>query len=250
MSQLKVSIVIPIYNAQSFLTRCLTSIQEQSYPFFEVIMVNDGSIDNSELICKDFEKKDARFNYIKQNNKGVSHARNIGISCANGYYLTFIDADDYIEKNFLEVLLNGMKNDVGISICGYKKVSENSTREYFYEDGVWNNKSLIDICFKELSVYGYSWNKLFVTDIIKEKNILYNDKVFIAEDLEFLIEYLIVIDKGRISKDTPYMYIHNDDSAIGSYISKDNFMKKITVLQAYENILMLLPKENESTRKK
>lgn len=104
-----ISIVIPIYNAEKYLEECLNSIKNQTYKNFEVIMVNDGSKDDSETICKRFSEDDTRFRYLKKENGGVSSARNLGLDNVEGDYITFIDADDWIDENHLELLINSIK---------------------------------------------------------------------------------------------------------------------------------------------
>ena len=104
-----ISIVIPIYNAEKYLEECLNSIKNQTYKNFEVIMVNDGSKDESETICKRFLEYDARFRYFTKENGGVSSARNLGLDNVKGDFITFIDSDDWIAENHLELLINSIK---------------------------------------------------------------------------------------------------------------------------------------------
>ena len=107
-----ISIVIPIYNAEKYLEECLNSIKSQTYKNFEVIMVNDGSKDDSETICMNFLRSDSRFRYLKKANGGVSSARNLGLDNVKGDYITFIDADDWIDENHLELLINSIKKSI------------------------------------------------------------------------------------------------------------------------------------------
>lgn len=104
-----ISIVIPIYNAEKYLEECLNSIKNQTYKNFEVIMVNDGSKDDSETICMNFLRSDSRFRYLKKENAGVSSARNVGLDNVEGDYITFIDADDWVDENYLELLIATVK---------------------------------------------------------------------------------------------------------------------------------------------
>ena len=100
----KISIIVPIYNSEKYLDECLLSIQNQSYTNFEVLLINDGSTDNSNFICEKFVSQDVRFRHFSQENKGVSSARNYGLKEASGEFITFIDSDDYVEANHLEEL--------------------------------------------------------------------------------------------------------------------------------------------------
>lgn len=120
-----VSIIVPIYNAEKFLDRCLRSVVNQTYAKLEVILINDGSSDTSLSICKVFEKKDHRIILIDKKNEGVSVARNVGIKKSTGDYITFLDADDWIVPNYIELLMTPFKNErVDISICGHKICNE------------------------------------------------------------------------------------------------------------------------------
>ena len=117
-----ISIVIPVYNAEKYLEQCLNSIQNQTYKNFEVILVNDGSMDHSESICMDFVKVDTRFKYFTKVNGGASSARNFGLDYVLGDFITFIDADDWVDENHLEVLLNNIKeNNSDMAVSSIKK---------------------------------------------------------------------------------------------------------------------------------
>ena len=117
-----ISIVIPIYNAEKYLEECLNSIKSQTYKNFEVIMVNDGSKDDSETICMNFLRSDSRFRYLKKANGGVSSARNLGLDNVKGDYITFIDADDWVDENYLDLLITTVKkNHSDIVVSSYKQ---------------------------------------------------------------------------------------------------------------------------------
>lgn len=117
-----VSVIVPVYNAEHFIEKCIHSILNQSYKNIELILVNDGSTDNSVKICDSFAKIDNRIKLIHQANSGPSVARNNGIYNAKGKYIQFIDADDYIEENMIETLVNEMEKGLDIVICGYKRI--------------------------------------------------------------------------------------------------------------------------------
>ena len=115
-----ISVIVPVYNAEKYLKKCLDSLVNQSYKDLEIILVNDGSQDGSEKICKDYEEKDSRIILINKNNGGPSSARNLGIEKANGEYLSFIDSDDYLALDFYEKLEKSItKNNADIAFCKY-----------------------------------------------------------------------------------------------------------------------------------
>lgn len=124
-----ISIVVPVYNVESYLEKCIDSILNQSYSNFELILVNDGSTDNSGKICSDFEKKDSRIKVINKDNGGLSDARNHGIDIASGRYITFIDSDDFVEVDYIFYLYNLLKKyGTKISICAYNILLENGEK--------------------------------------------------------------------------------------------------------------------------
>ena len=101
-----ISIIIPIYDVESYLRKCLDSIIEQSFPYFELLLINDGSTDASAQICQEYVEKDDRIRYFEKENGGVSSARNFGIKHSRGEYITFIDSDDWVEPNYLEIFIS------------------------------------------------------------------------------------------------------------------------------------------------
>ena len=114
-----ISIIIPVYNVEKYLNKCLNSVIEQTYKNIEVILIDDGSTDNSGKICDEYAKNDIRIKIIHQQNGGVSTARNNGLEHATGKYITFVDSDDYIEKEMIETMAKKiMKKNADIVICG------------------------------------------------------------------------------------------------------------------------------------
>ena len=126
-----VSIIVPVYNVEKYLERCLDSLINQTLKDIEIILVDDGSTDDSGNICDKYAKKDKRIKVIHKENGGLSDARNIGLSIANGRYLQFVDSDDFIHKQMIEILYNTIiNNNADISICDFDKVYENTKIKY------------------------------------------------------------------------------------------------------------------------
>lgn len=158
-----ISVVIPIYNVSPYLRLCLESIENQTYPYFEVLLVNDGSRDNSEDICQEFINKDKRFRYFEQENLGLSAARNTGILNSKGEFITFIEGDDFVVPNYLAGLYqSALKNDSEIVIGSYKKFNENDNNYYIhvfdYKEEYFNQNELIQ---KRGIEFETSWGILF-----------------------------------------------------------------------------------------
>ena len=125
MKKVKISVIVPIYNVEKWLSKCINSILAQNFKDFELILINDGSTDNSEKICYKFLDHDNRVKYFYKKNGGLSSARNLGIKKATGKYIVFIDSDDYVDKNYLQYLYESVsKNNSQVAICNFNLVDE------------------------------------------------------------------------------------------------------------------------------
>lgn len=121
----KISIIVPVYNVEQYITRCIESITSQTYRNIEILLIDDGSTDNSGNICDEYQKKDSRVMTFHKTNGGLSDARNYGIKHASGQYLCFVDSDDYISKHMVEILYNNLiKYSADISACGFLTVHD------------------------------------------------------------------------------------------------------------------------------
>ena len=164
-----ISVIIPIYNVEHYLEKSVESVINQSYENLEIILVDDGSTDDSGKLCDKIAKKDERIKVIHKKNGGISDARNVGIEKANGKYLGFIDSDDYIDEFFYETLYAILKKyNSDISMCNYKKVytdSEENNTESEHKEQVFDSKQAL----RELLLFGkienYVWNKLYKKDV-------------------------------------------------------------------------------------
>lgn len=202
-----VSIVIPIYNAEKKLERCVDSILSQSYSDFELILINDGSRDGSSLICERLAKKDVRIRYFSKENSGASDTRNFGIKKARGKYITFTDADDWVEPYWLSTMVESI-TDVDLVIQGFVKhekdrIQEESIKEAIVQE---NNYSMACAELLKTAHMGYLWSMLFKTDIIKKNNILLYTKMSFHEDLDFILRYLLHTRSFKTIKSCGYHY--------------------------------------------
>ena len=121
MEQPLISIIVPVYNAEQYLEKCVNSIINQTYTNLEIILVDDGSPDNCGAICDEYAKKDSRIKVIHKSNGGVSSARNRALECLTGEYVAFVDSDDYIHQDYINVLYNALSDGVDLSICAMNK---------------------------------------------------------------------------------------------------------------------------------
>ena len=208
-----ISIIVPIYNVEKYLRQCLDSILNQTYQNFECIMVNDGSTDNSKQIVEEF-LLDSRFRYFEKENGGVSSARNLGIECSGGAYITFIDADDWVDSDYLEVLYNALIDEnADISVSTYKRFHMAENCWYFhsfqrgYEKRVFTNQELIDE-FIALDNFDYSYRfvcgKLVRKDLLD--NIAFNEMTTLGEDMEFWLKLYLISNKVVFVNRDSYIY--------------------------------------------
>ena len=146
-----VSIIIPIYKVEVYLRQCLETVTHQTYPHLEIILVNDGSPDHSEEICKEFFKRDTRIRYVRQENGGLSAARNTGIELATGDYITFIDPDDWVTEDYVEVLYQKLKDyHADVSTANYNLYDDSSSKylikvtEADYSETLYEGRAIMD----------------------------------------------------------------------------------------------------------
>lgn len=183
---MKISVIIPIYNSEKFLHSCVESVITQTYENLEIILINDGSSDNSAAICEEFSQKDKRIKVIHQSNKGVSAARNRGIQECTGQYISFIDSDDTLDVDMYEVLINEMKlQDLDIVHCGYKRIEGGKTIEIFgSKKRFFHNKYEALECLVGGTLFsGGLWNKLYRKSIIEP--LFFEEKLKVNEDIYF-----------------------------------------------------------------
>ena len=197
---MKVSIIVPVYNVEKYLKQCIDSLVVQSFTDFEIILVDDGSTDNSRHICDDYAKLDKRIKVIHKANGGVSSARNTGIEVALGKYIMFVDSDDYIDTDMVSVLFSEMEyNEADMVVCGFNVVLAGNIKNIYYENAIYNNKQDIAEFFSLLEGRTNSTcNKMYKTSLITK---YFDSRFSQGEDLLFNLDYirgcnsLIVIDR-------------------------------------------------------
>lgn len=224
-----ISIIIPIYNAATYLSECLESIKRQTYNHFECLLINDGSTDQSEMIIKSFANDDRRFRLINQSNMGVSAARNTGIINSKGNYITFIDADDWIDEQYLEVLLRHLKNsDADISICGSLFEYPNSTlKKSFRCDSSFSVKEALISLFNDAEIRPAVWGKLYKKSILIDNNIMMDQSISYSEDTLFVTEVILICKRIPVIESAMYHYrMYNIGSAQNAEKIAKVYLKK------------------------
>ena len=240
-----ISIIVPIYNTDCYLRQCLDSIINQSYKNFEVLLVNDGSVDDSAMICKEFAEKDSRIRYFEKENGGVSSARNLGLKNVKGNYITFVDSDDWIEENYLEVLYNALKeNEVDVAISTHKDFNMDDNLYYlpFYSEeqlhtldiGKVSRDEFLEL-FPELSSLNHDFNcavsKLFKADVVK--NLLFDESINYGEDLDFFFNLYLNVSSIYYVNQPTYIYRQHQTSASNNCLESH----AISEIRIYEKIL-------------
>ena len=234
MKKVKVSIVIPVYNATKYLAKCLDSVINQSYKDIEIVLVNDGSTDNSGQICDSYAKKDKRIIVFHQNNTGVSIARNNGINNSHGEYVIFIDSDDLIHPEYIQKLVNNVNNDI-LPVCQIEKFqSEVSFLNYNKEEVMELDKNhFVELC--KMSLLNTPCCKLYDLDIIKKNKINFKPNLSLGEDLLFNLDYLKYINKIIVIKQKLYYYRKNEKSSLSSLYYANMFDIQILLFDNYTN---------------
>lgn len=229
---LLVSIIVPIYNAEIFLERCINSILKQSYKNFELILVDDGSTDSTLSICQNFQSNDNRIIVIQKKNGGVSESRNEALKISKGDYVVFIDADDFVGEDYIKNLIP--KNNEDFVYSGYKNVKNNIVTE--------------EIAYKKINInpfkcskdFGFFWDKTnicfvwracYKKDIIKKNNIKFDASINIGEDVIFNIEYLKYCNSVCVTENTDYFHCDNEKSLVHKYYDcREKVEEKISKL--------------------
>lgn len=191
---MKYTIVVPLYNCENYIAKCLDSLVEQTFRDFEVIIVNDGSTDNSLSVAIGYEKENANIRVVNQTNQGLSGARNTGIKEALGEYILFIDADDYVERTLLEEVYNSGKNKDVVFYGYYNDAYVNEVLSN-QKEVVFDNAEL-GMCFRTMkslavsALIGYAWNKAYKVRFIRENNLKFREGTSLIEDILFNAEVM------------------------------------------------------------
>lgn len=247
----KVSVIIPIYNAEKFLSLCLESIINQTYKNLEIVLVNDGSLDNSIEICRQYAERDNRIKIIDDKNRGVSYARNKGIEKATGQYILFIDSDDIVKKNYIDILVKKINKNTNLdmAVCAYEEVNLNCNKKKNYN--IDNSKialltgSLKKDYYLIREFLNTPWGKLYKTQIIKKHNIRFPDKCNIAEDQIFNYQYYLYVKEYIYINEPLYVYMHRKNSSLGTLKNEKTFSYDILNFKMKKNFLKTMQIENE-----
>lgn len=233
----KLSIIVPVYNVEKYLPKCLESLIKQTLKDIEIICVNDGSMDNSLAILKEFASKDSRIRIIDNQHQGVAKTRNTGIEQSTGEYIGFVDSDDYIDIDFFEKLYNSTtksNSDIAIaSILKHKNFFNIYNAKYTKEETAITIQDKIKLCEDKKHFFFYAWNKIYHSGFIKENNIKFSEGQ-IYEDVMFAIKALYYSNKIISVYGTKYHYIEHENS-LTKYRDKTG-EKEHDLIKAYSEL--------------
>ena len=248
-----ISIIVPVYNVEKYLKCCIQSILNQTYKNIEIILVDDGSTDNSGIICDEYQKKHKNIKVIHKKNEGLGMARNSGMEIMSGDYVTFIDSDDYIDKDLIEKLyINISKGNYDISKSGFKRVNDDGKvyQNRQYQNEIFQKEDVKNILLprmigslpdKKDSIEMCVCASLYNTKYIKEHNIKFpSERVLISEDLIFNIEYMQFAKAACTIDYVGYNYRFNPNSLTKKY-REDRFSQCKFL---YSNVKERLKKHN------
>ena len=229
-----ISVIVPVYNAEQYLKRCLSSILSQSFKDFEVVLINDGSTDDSLRICEKFAEKDSRIRLFNRSNHGVSATRQFGIDNVRGKYCIQIDSDDWIDANYLFSLYTTAIDTSSDMVCAA------FIREY-------ENRSVQSSMYKTVSVgsyikalltfqaWGSLWNRLILTDVFKKNGISFDGDIQMWEDLAFVLKCLLFTNKVSFCYNVYYHYVQYNSSSLCSTIHKYDVVSQ--TVSTIENVV-------------
>lgn len=216
-----ISIIIPIYNVEKYLGKCIESIINQTYENLEIILVNDGSKDDSKNICEFYQKKDKRIIVINKKNGGLSDARNTGLDVARGKYIGFVDSDDFIDRNMYQILYNDIvSNNADIAICNYKKIYENelvNVENKLNNTEIYNKEDAIRLLIMGDKINDYAWNKLYKAELFK--NIKYPVGRNM-EDMGTTYKVFEIAERITYNEYIGYYYLQRNNSILASINKK------------------------------
>lgn len=212
----EISIIVPVYNVEKYIEKCIESICNQSFNDIEIILVNDGSTDSSKNICEDFKKKDNRIKLLNIENSGVSEARNRGLDIATGTYIMFCDSDDFLEKTWCEMLLKGIKSTGSdILISNVVRVNEDGQKSeniFSIENKTFNKYEAIRCLMsgEQPFVPSYCWNKIIKKQVFEE--IRFKSNLKFMEDDEIFSRLYLNCNKISYMGETYYNYLIRENS--------------------------------------
>ena len=227
----KISVIVPVYNAEKFLHRCINSILAQTFSDWELLLIDDGSMDRSGQICDEYAAKDERIRVFHKENGGVSSARNLGLDHAEGEWIAFVDSDDWIDSEYLTCFVENTKGDIVVS--GMRFFSPKDSIEFGVD--FFGNTADAIICLSENRILGYVPNKLFKKSVISHNNLRFDKEIVFKEDEDFVLKYMAVSHSVVCVKSAYYNYECPDLSK--KYLWVDNFWTNLSLFTSVKQMI-------------
>lgn len=251
-----VSIIVPVYNAQDRIRRCVDSILNQEYSDFELLLINDGSKDSSGEICDEYAAKDSRVKVIHKENTGVSDTRNVGMEAATSEFLQFVDADDWITADATKLMVReATERNCELVISDFYRVvgKRTSHKGSIKEEGEMTRDELAEHMKDDPAdfYYGVLWNKLFRRDIIMKHQIRMDENISWCEDFLFNLEYLLHVEKVYVLTVPVYYYLKTEGSLVSQSMNMSLVIRtKLHVFEYYDNFYKNVYDEKDYSKKR
>lgn len=229
-----ISVIVPVYNVEKYLPRCIDSILVQTFTDFELILIDDGSIDSSGKICDEYAKIDSRIRVFHKENGGVSSARNVGLDNAKGEWICFCDADDWVLVDWLQSFSSNFSSHVHFILSGFVSINAGE-KQVFYQDNYLSKEELVANCGTK-EIWGYLWCKCFKQSIINKFRLRFNANFKIWEDAAFIYEYVKYVDDFKVLNSAEYIY--NKPDFTQKYVEINKFDCCMEILK---NINVIAP---------
>ena len=245
-----ISVVIPAYQVEDYIEECIASVCGQEYTNLEILLVYKKSGDRTAQLCRELARQDARILAMECSEGGVSASRNMALEAARGEYIAFVDADDYVEKNYLQLLYQYMEK-CDISICGFDRVKPDSVKEELLDGDIcYERDALLADILCNNTVGGYLWNKLFCGAVIRERKLRFQEDLSVGEDMCFIVSYVREIEKGRYCCRPLYHYRINQQSTLQKMYTTGVFDRgKLSNMKAAQRIAELLADEGSDVER-
>jgi len=244
------SVIIPIYNTEKFLGQCLESVIKQSYKNLDILLIDDGSTDNSSKICEKYQKKDNRIRFLKLNHQGKSNACNEALKLCHGEYISIIDSDDWLELNMYDILVDNLKSDslIDISVCGYYKCDKKKNLPIVNEKNVprisMDMKKFMSYIYERDTYKGvgsYLWNRIIRRELITKSGIFFRKDINICEDVLFTAQCYLKAKKIIYTPMQLYYYRQRDGSLMHT---PEERLKSLSACKVYKELITIFEEFN------
>lgn len=231
----KITIIVPAFNSEEYIDDCISSLLIQSYNNLEIIIVDDGSTDNTRKIIEEYSNRDGRILLYKQTNKGVSNARNKGLFHCSGEFVCFVDSDDTIDRDYCKTLISYMDEDIDVVVCGVNISFNDSFKEHIPSFGKVTGEVACLNTLESKNLQGFIWNKLFRTSIFRLNNIVFPEGL-IYEDLLVCYKYCRSANYVQYIDKSLYNYRRREGSLCTNYNTPSRMGSLVEIIKLIDEI--------------